>query len=124
GAQTTFPKQLQKSGYQTAFVGKWHLDTEPTGFDYWNILPDQGEYFQPEFIKMGDTIATEGYVTNLITDDALDWLANERDNEKPFSMLIWHKAPHRNWMPEIKYLNAFDSVAIPEPETLFDDYAI
>lgn len=122
GSQTTFPKQLQKAGYQTALFGKWHLFSEPTGFDYWNIVPGQGDYYQPDFIKMGDTIHLEGYATNLITDDALNWLEN-RDKEKPFSMLIWHKAPHRNWMPELKYLNKFDSIQIPEPKTLFDDYA-
>lgn len=122
GSQTTFPKELQKAGYQTAFIGKWHLFSPPTGFDYWNMLPGQGDYYQPHFIKMGDTIQVDGYATNLITDDALDWL-DQRDEEKPFSLLIWHKAPHRNWMPELKYLDLFDSIQIPEPETLFDDYA-
>ncbi len=121
GSQTTFPKELQNAGYQTALVGKWHLYSPPTGFDYWNILPGQGDYYQPDFIKMGDTVQVDGYVTNLITDDAIDWL-EQRDTTKPFSVLIWHKAPHRNWMPELKYLNKFDEEMIPEPETLFDDY--
>lgn len=123
GAQTTFPKRLQKAGYQTAFIGKWHLFSYPTGFDYWNMLNAQGEYYQPDFIHdTGDTVNVEGYVTNLITDDAIDWM-DQRDEDKPFSILIWNKAPHRNWMPEVKYLHKFDSVQIPEPETLFDDYA-
>lgn len=93
----------------------------PTGFDYWNILPGQGDYYQPQFINEKDTIQVDGYVTNIITDDALNWL-DQREEDKPFAVLIWGKAPHRNWMPEIKYLNKFDSIQIPEPETLFDDY--
>ncbi len=122
GSQTTFPKQLQKAGYQTALFGKWHLFTEPTGFDYWKIVPGQGDYYQPDFMTKEDTTQVEGYATNLITDDALEWL-DKRDKNKPFAALIWHKAPHRNWMPEVKYLTTFDSIQIPEPETLFDDYA-
>lgn len=123
GSQTTFPKQLQKAGYQTAFIGKWHLFSYPTGFDYWNMLPAQGEYYHPDFIHdNGDTVHVQGYVTNLITDDAIRWM-NQRDTTKPFAVLIWNKAPHRDWMPEVKYLNEFDSVKIPEPETLFDDYS-
>lgn len=78
GSQTTFPKQLQKAGYQTAFIGKWHLFTSPTGFDYWNILPAQGEYYKPQFIHDNkDTVQLNGYVTNLITDDAIRWLNPE-----------------------------------------------
>lgn len=123
GNQTTFPRQLQRAGYQTAFVGKWHLYSYPTGFDYWNMLPNQGDYYQPDFIgQNGDTVRMQGYVTNLITDDAIRWMS-ERDKSRPFCILVWNKAPHRNWMPEVKYLNEFDSVKIPEPTTLFDDYA-
>lgn len=122
GLQTTFPKQLQKAGYQTAFIGKWHLFSYPTGFDYWKMLPAQGQYYQPAFIHdNGDTLREQGYVTNLITDDAIRWM-DQRDTSKPFCILVWNKAPHRNWMPEVKYLNEFDSVSIPEPATLFDDY--
>lgn len=123
GAQTTFPKELQKAGYQTAFLGKWHLFSTPTGFDYWKRLPGQGDYYQPDFIhENGETIREEGYVTDIITDDALKWL-DERDPEKPFSILIWHKAPHRNWMPALRHLDLFNTEDIPEPETMFDDYA-
>lgn len=123
GSQTTFPKQLQNAGYQTALIGKWHLRSYPTGFDYWKILPGQGDYYQPDFIHQnGDTLRENGYVTNLITDDAIEWM-DKRDPDKPFCVLVWNKAPHRNWMPDIKYLNEFDTVTIPEPPTLFDDYS-
>lgn len=122
GSQATFPKVLQAAGYQTAFIGKWHLFSPPTGFDYWNMLPAQGDYYQPDFIHQnGDTVRYQGYVTNLITDDAIKWM-DQRDKSKPFCVLVWNKAPHRDWMPEIKYLNEFDLEDIPEPSTLFDDY--
>lgn len=121
GSQSTFPKQLQKAGYETAMIGKWHLVSYPTGFDYWNILPGQGDYYNPDFIIQGDTVGREGYVTDLITDDAINWM-DQRDSDKPFCVLIWNKAPHRNWLPAIRHLDAFDSVVIPEPPTLFDDY--
>lgn len=122
GSQTTFPQLLQQAGYQTAMIGKWHLKSYPTGFDYWNILPGQGDYYNPQFIIKGDTVQRQGYVTNLITDDAIKWL-NQRDTTKPFCVLVWNKASHRDWMPEIKYLHEFDSVKIPEPAALFDDYS-
>ncbi|MEN8249792.1 MAG: sulfatase/phosphatase domain-containing protein [Bacteroidota bacterium] len=121
GNQTNFVKLLNEAGYSTAIVGKWHLRSEPTGFDYWNILPGQGQYYNPDFIEMGEKKRVEGYVTNLTTDFALDWL-DGRDKEKPFCLLLHHKAPHRNWMPEAKYLTKYDDVQIPEPETLFDNY--
>ena len=91
GAQETFPKILQRAGYATAVFGKWHLESDPTGFDYWNILPGQGDYYNPDFIEMGRTVRRHGYVTDLITDDCLDWLAN-RDLDKPFCALLHHKA--------------------------------
>lgn len=122
GSQVTFPKLLQQAGYQTAMIGKWHLVSYPTGFDYWNILPAQGDYYNPDFINNGDTTRVKGYVTNLITSDALKWL-DQRDTTRPFCVLVWNKAPHRDWMPEIKYLNEFDSVDIPVPATLFDEYS-
>lgn len=119
--QQTFPKLLQKAGYQTAMIGKWHLKSPPTGFDYWNILPDQGDYYNPDFIEMGKGKKYSGYVTDIITDHCLNWLKN-RDKSKPFCMLSYHKAPHSNWMPGIKYLNKYDNVDIPEPLTFHDDY--
>lgn len=121
GSQKTFPKLLQKAGYQTAMIGKWHLVSYPTGFDYWNILRGQGDYYNPDFIRNGDTVRVNGYVTDLIADDAINWL-DKRDTTKPFCVLMWNKAPHRNWMPAVKYLHEFDSVKIPVPSTLFDDY--
>ncbi len=119
--QWQFQKALQQAGYQTAIVGKWHLGSEPTGFDYWEILPGQGEYYNPDFNTAGGTVHHEGYATDIITDQALDWL-DKRDPDKPFMLMYQHKAPHRPWMPSLKYLNFLDDVTIPEPATLFDDY--
>ncbi len=121
GSQTTYPKLLRQAGYQTAMIGKWHLGSSPTGFDFWSVLPGQGDYYRPEFIEMGDTIEEEGYVTDVITDKAIKWLEN-RDDSKPFAMVYQHKAPHRNWMPASRHLGAFEDKVFPEPETLFDDY--
>jgi len=121
GEQQTFPKLLQKAGYETAVVGKWHLKSEPTGFDYWNVLPGQGHYYNPDFKEMGEKKRETGYVTDLITDHSLKWL-EERDKQKPFCLLLHHKAPHRAWMPNIKHLNMYDDVKLPVPDTFFDDY--
>ncbi|BDD12195.1 N-acetylglucosamine-6-sulfatase (plasmid) [Fulvitalea axinellae] len=122
GSQQTFPKLFQKAGYQTAIVGKWHLYSEPTGFDYWNILPGQGEYYNPDFIEMGERKRLTGYCTDLTTDIALEWLDKKRDSGKPFMMMLHHKAPHRSWQPAERHLNLYDDQKIPEPETLFEDY--
>ena len=123
GMQTTFPKLLQGAGYQTAMIGKWHLASDPTGFDYWNVLIGQGPYYNPPMIKNGERVKYEGYTTHIITDLALDWLKEDRDEEKPFLLMYQHKAPHRNWQPGPDYLTMYDDVEIPEPETLFDDYS-
>jgi N-acetylglucosamine-6-sulfatase len=124
GAQPTFPKYLQTAGYQTAVIGKWHLVSQPTGFDYWEILPGQGSYYNPDFIRMdGSTKRFEGYVSDLITDKSLDWLKNRRDKGKPFVLMCQHKAPHRNWVPAERHYKLFDGMTLPEPQTLFDDYA-
>jgi len=123
GGQQTFPKLLQKAGYQTAVIGKWHLKTEPTGFDHWHVLIGQGPYYNPRMRTPDGEVKHTGYTTNIITDEALDWLKNQRDSEKPFMMMYQHKAPHRNWQPGPKYLNLYDDVTIPEPDTLFDDYS-
>lgn len=122
GSQETFPKLLRRAGYQTAMIGKWHLVSEPTGFDFWNVLPGQGDYYNPDFIDSTGTKRVEGYVTDLTTDKAIDWM-NSRDSTKPFCVLVWNKAPHRDWMPALKYLNEFDSTKIPVPSTFFDDYS-
>jgi arylsulfatase A-like enzyme len=121
GSQPTFPKLLQTAGYQTALIGKWHLESDPTGFDYWNILPGQGDYYNPDFIEMGTTNRVEGYVTDLTMDKALEWL-QRRDSTKPFCLLVWNKAPHRNWMPSVKYLQQFRDTDLPLPTSFFDNY--
>ena len=122
GSQTTFPKLLHQAGYQTAMIGKWHLISDPTGFDYWNILPGQGDYYNPDFIKNGQKGRVEGYVTDLTMDFALDWLT-KRDTSRPFCVLIWNKAPHRQWMPPIKYLDEYRDTNFALPPTFFDDYS-
>jgi len=122
GSQVTFPKLLRQAGYQTAVVGKWHLVSEPTGFDYWNILPGQGIYYDPDMIEMGVRSRRTGYVTDVITDASLDWL-KRRDRSKPFLLMSQHKAPHRPWSPAIRHLGHDGDRTYPEPPTLFDDYA-
>ena len=121
--QQTFPKLLQQAGYQTVLVGKWHLESLPTGFDYWEILPGQGSYYNPDFITMQrDTVRRSGYVTDLITDDALEWLHQSRDPEKPFCLLIHHKAIHRNWMADTCDLALYEDHTFPLPDNYFDNY--
>ncbi len=122
GSQQTFPKLLQGAGYQTAMIGKWHLRTEPTGFDYWNVLPGQGKYHNPKFIEMGQTKKHEGYVTDLITDFSIDWL-EKRNSDKPFTLMYHHKAPHRNWQPNQKYKEIFKDKEFAVPDTFDDDYS-
>lgn len=115
-------KLLQAGGYATAMIGKWHLHRNPSGFDHWRILPGQGAYHDPEFIEMGETRQYRGYCTDLIGDFSLEWLRS-RPKDKPFFLMCHHKAPHRPWQPPPKYLKLFDDRKIPEPPTLFDDYA-
>ena len=114
-------KELQRAGYQTAMIGKWHLASDPTGFDYWNILPGQGVYYDPVFINGGQRKQYKGYCTDLIGDFTLDWL-KQRDLKKPFFLMCHHKAPHRPWQPAPKYQNLFSDRNIPEPDNLFDHY--
>ena len=124
GGQQTFPKLLQKAGYETAVIGKWHLKTNPTGFDYWDILVGswgQGEYFDPFFSENGKERAVKGYVTDVITDLCLNWL-KKRKGDKPFCLMYQHKAPHRNWQPDGKHAKMYDGLDIPEPATFNDDY--
>jgi arylsulfatase A-like enzyme len=121
GSQVTFPKLLQKAGYQTALFGKWHLQSTPTGFDSWEVLPGQGSYYNPDFITPTGTVRKEGYATDLITDRGLDWMS-ERDKSKPFCLMLQHKAPHRNWMPAARHFDLYDKTVFREPETLFDNY--
>lgn len=123
GSQQTFPKLLQQAGYQTALVGKWHLESLPTGFDFWEILPGQGDYYNPDFVtQQNDTMRREGYVTNIITDDAIRWMEQERDPQKPFCLLIHHKAIHRNWMADTCNLALYEDRTFTLPENFFDDY--
>ncbi len=122
GSQQTVAKLMHDAGYQTAVIGKWHLISDPQGFDYWNIVTGQGDYYHPDFIENGVRKKYTGYVTNLTTDLAINWL-DKRDTTKPFFMLYQQKAPHRNWMPEEKYYHLFDSTNFPVPANYFDDYS-
>ncbi len=120
GAQQTFPKLLQQGGYQTALIGKWHLRSVPTGFDYYNVLPGQGNYIDPTFIRNGDTITTDGYVTDITTDFAIEFLQT-RNQDKPFCLMLQHKAPHGPWFPAPRHLSMFKNDSMPLPETFFHD---
>jgi N-acetylglucosamine-6-sulfatase len=123
-SQTTFPKLLQQAGYQTAVIGKWHLETDPAGFDFWQVLPGQGSYYNPDLIRMdGSRQRHEGYCTDIITDLSLQWLKQQRDTNKPFLLMCQHKATHRNWAPAARHFDLLRDRDVPEPETLFDDYA-
>lgn len=123
GSQQTFPKLLQNEGYQTAIIGKWHLVSEPTGFDHWDILTGQGSYYNPHFIdKEHGTYQIQGYVTDIITDKSIDFLEH-RDKDKPFCILVHHKAVHRIWMSDRKHLYDYEDKTFPVPETFFDDYS-
>ena len=122
GSQQTFPKLLQAQGYETAVIGKWHLTSDPTGFDHWDILIGQGDYYNPTFIRNGERVQREGYATNVTTDLALDWLSNGRDGDKPFCLLLHHKAPHRTWMPDTCDFDLFKDSDFPLPATFYDTY--
>ena len=123
GSQQTMPKLMQKAGYQTALIGKWHLVSEPTGFDFWNIIPGQGDYYNPAFINMdGSRVTEKGYLTNIITDKAIDWMEHKRDKNRPFILFVHHKACHRNWLPELKYINEYEDQTFPLPDTFYDQY--
>lgn len=117
----TVAKELQKAGYQTAMIGKWHLASDPQGFDYWNILPGQGVYYDPTFIEASGRKRYSGYVTDLIGDFSLEWL-KKRDTAKPFFLMCHHKAPHRPWDPAPKYKSLYAGETVPEPDNLFDHY--
>jgi arylsulfatase A-like enzyme len=122
GSQPTVAKLLQKSGYYTSMIGKWHLGSDPTGFDYWNILPGQGVYNNPTFYDKDGSTVYKGYATDIIADITIDVLKN-RPKDKPFFMMSHHKAPHREWTPDEKHRKMFEHKHIPEPPTLRDDYA-
>lgn len=122
GSQQTFPKILHAEGYYTAMIGKWHLVSEPVGFDYWNVLIDQGEYYNPDMIEMGDTIRREGYATTIITDLAIETLEKRKPQGQPFCIFVHQKAPHRNWMPDTTHFDLFNDRDVPMPSSFYDDY--
>ena len=122
GSQVTFPKLLRQAGYQTALIGKWHLGSAPTGFDFWQILLGQGIYYDAPMIRNGAPVKTAGYVTTALTDLTLDWL-ERRDPAKPFLLMMQHKAPHRPWEPDVTQLGFDHDRVYPEPSNLLDDYA-
>ena len=122
GSQNTFIKELRAAGYQTAWIGKWHLETTPQGFDYWQIVPGQGQYYNPDFLLMdGSKKRVEGYVTNVIEDISENWLS-QRDTTRPFCLVIGHKATHRTWIPDTADMGRFDGVDFPLPKNFYDSY--
>lgn len=145
--QNNVAKVFRANGYQTSLVGKWHIPSDPTGFDSWQVFIGQGQYINPDLIcgnaegraaagkaidfgagviaktdKRGIAVPT-GYSTEIVTNRAIRWLEAERDKSKPFFFMVHYKAPHRNWIPKEKYYNLFDDVVFPEPANFFDDYA-
>jgi arylsulfatase A-like enzyme len=122
--QQTFPKLLQKAGYRTAIYGKSHLKGKPQGYDDWKVLPGQGLYYNPDFLTKDGKITVEGYCTDIVTDMAVEWLKEGRTagDDKPFMLMVQHKAPHRNWMPALRHLDMWADEDLPEPDTLFDKW--
>ncbi len=122
GSQQTMPKLLQKAGYETCLIGKWHLVSRPTGFDHWEILPAQGDYYNPAFIHEDGTRGVDsGYVTRIITDKAIDWM--EQGHSKPFALFIHHKACHRAWLPALEDIRLYEDKTFALPTDFHDDYA-
>lgn len=122
GNQQTVQQLLKQQGYQTAMIGKWHLDSEPTNFDHWEILPEQGSYYNPDFITPEGRVHYKGYVTNIITDKGINWLENQRDKEKPFVLFLHHKAAHRIWMADTTHLALYEDKTFVLPDNFYDDY--
>lgn len=129
GEQPTYPKMLQAAGYQTGIVGKWHLISQPTGFDSWQVFPSQGDYLNSTFHTADEngrtkTIRHRGYVTDVVTNMAITWM-ERRDKTKPFALIVGHKAPHRNWLPAPRHLELVKKqvAKMTPPATLHDDWA-
>lgn len=120
--QQIFPKLLQQAGYQTAIYGKSHLKGRPQGFDDWAVLPGQGLYYNPDLIFPDGRRRIDGHCTDVVIDLAVQWLQEKRQADKPFMLMVQHKAPHRNWMPALRHLRLYDNIEIPEPPTLFDQW--
>lgn len=123
GTLPTFPRALNAAGYRTALVGKWHLKSDPTGFDHWEVFPDQGEYYDPVMVSAQGKRKRIGYASEVVTDLALEWLEEQRSDDAPFLLCLNHKAPHRSWAPGPRELDLYADEELPEPATLFDDYA-
>ncbi|MBL3656386.1 sulfatase family protein [Fulvivirga sediminis] len=119
GSQITLPKLLAKADYSTAVIGKWHLGTEPTGFDHYDIFEGQGNYYNPDFIADGDSSVVKGYATDIVTDKGISWIEKQKESGKPFFLMLHQKAPHRNWMAPARYYNVYDSVEFPVPSDYF-----
>ncbi len=128
GSQQTFPKMMRKHGYQTAIIGKWHLKSEPTGFDYWDVMKGQGQYYNPLLMR-GDAEGIQeartvtGYNSDIVGDLSIEWLKNGRDKTKPFMLMAQFKATHHGWCPGPDEYDLYDGVSIPEPPHLFDDFS-
>ena len=123
GSQTTFPKLLQQAGYGTGIFGKWHLKSEPTGFSEWMVYPGQGHYYNPDYRTAKGPKRIEGYSVDVTTDLSIEFMERQKADGKPFLVMCQYKAPHRTWMPAPRFHDLFKGQAIPEPATLFDDYA-
>ena len=122
-SKPTFPRLLKDAGYNTAIIGKWHLKDNPVGFDHWEVLPGQGNYYSPDFLTPDGKVREPGYVTDLTTDKSIQWLEDDWDRKKPFLLMCQNKAPHRGWMPGPDHLTKYDGEVIAEPATLFDDWS-
>ncbi|MCP3918943.1 MAG: sulfatase [bacterium] len=123
GDQETFPKLLRAAGYHTAMIGKWHLGSDPQGFDHWEVLPGQGQYYNPVLVSADGRRQVEGHCTDVVTDLSIEWLEAQKERDEPFLLMCQHKAPHRTWMPAGRHLEMWADETLPEPPTLFDDYA-
>ncbi|MEF9950359.1 MAG: sulfatase-like hydrolase/transferase, partial [Mucinivorans sp.] len=123
GEQQTLPKLLQKAGYTTAVIGKWHLGSTPTGFDYWNIFPGQGSYYNPDMYSAQGKQRYPGYATDITTDQGIEWIDSQRNSQKPFCLLLHYKAVHRNWLSDSSHMRMYEDVTFPIPSTFSDTYA-